>query len=60
MAPGSNVSLAIFGRTAPYVAFWLIRETGSLLAGPVRRGSRRFERRHDADPQGPLSPVGGV
>jgi MHS family proline/betaine transporter-like MFS transporter len=30
MAVGYNVSMAIFGGTAPYVATWLIRETGRL------------------------------
>jgi len=32
MALGYNVSMAIFGGTAPYVATWLIRETGSLAS----------------------------
>ncbi len=32
MAAGYNISMAIFGGTAPYVATWLIRETGNLAA----------------------------
>jgi MHS family proline/betaine transporter-like MFS transporter len=32
MAVGYNICMAIFGGTAPYVATWLIRETGSLAS----------------------------
>jgi MHS family proline/betaine transporter-like MFS transporter len=32
MAVGYNISMAIFGGTAPYVATWLIHETGSLAS----------------------------